>query len=331
MPGLAELNDFPAALLLGVIVLPVLFVPALLLFGNKLGRYTGLLALLAPLASMVWLTCLLREHWSAGTVGTAAIEWVPFLGINLALVLDGISIFYGYVILGVGFLVCGYATFYFARDEKHMGPFFAYLMFFMTSMLGAVFADNLFSLFIFWELTGIASFLLIGFSYEKRTSQLGARRALLITFSTGLCLLAGFILLGQQAGTFVLSRIAAQGGAVLEGAGWLAPAMLTLIMLGAFGKSAQFPFQFWLPGAMAAPTPVSAYLHSATMVKLGVFLSARMFPIFRDLDLWLPLVAGVGFVTMLLGAFLAFRSHDLKEILAYSTVSQLGFLISTLR
>lgn len=327
MPGPPELNHFPAALLLGVIGLPALLIPLHLLLGKRLGPRTGFLALLAPLSSAVLLSFLIREHWSSGTVSTAVIEWVPFLGINLAMVLDGVSIFYGYVILGVGFLVCGYAAFYFERGAKNMGPFFAYLMLFMTAMLGAVFADNLISLFVFWELTGVASFLLIAFSHEKRTAQLGARRALLITFSTGLCLLAGLILLGQQAETFVLSRIAAQGGAVLEGAGWLAPVMLVLIMLGAFGKSAQFPFQFWLPGAMAAPTPVSAYLHSATMVKLGVYLSARMFPIFHDHDLWLPLVAGVGFATMLLGAFLAFRSNDLKEILAYSTVSQLGFLI----
>ncbi len=327
MPELVEQNHFPAALLLGVIVLPFLLAPLVLLVGKKLGSLTGLLALLAPLASMALLTVLIRDHWTGGTVATAVIEWVPFLGINLSLVLDGVSIFYGYVILGVGVLVCGYAAFYFERGAQNLGPFFAYLLLFMTSMLGAVFADNLISLFVFWELTGVASFLLIGFSYEKRIARLGARRALLVTFSTGLCLLAGFILLAQQAGTYELSQIAARGGEVMEGAGWLAPVMMGLIMLGAFGKSAQFPFQFWLPGAMAAPTPVSAYLHSATMVKLGVFLSARMFPIFRDLDLWLPLVAGTGFFTMLLGAFLALRSNDLKEILAYSTVSQLGFLI----
>ncbi len=327
MPELAEQNHFPAALLLGVIVLPFLLAPLVLFVGKKLGALTGLLALLAPLASTVLLTVLIRDHWTGGTVATSVIEWVPFLGINLSLVLDGVSIFYGYVILGVGMLVCGYAAFYFERGAKNLGPFFAYLLLFMTSMLGAVFANNLISLFVFWELTGVASFLLIGFSYEKRIARLGARRALLVTFSTGLCLLAGFILLAQQAGTYELSEIAARGGKALEGAGWLAPVMMALIMLGAFGKSAQFPFQFWLPGAMAAPTPVSAYLHSATMVKLGVFLSARMFPIFRDLDLWLPLVAGVGFFTMLLGSFLALRSNDLKEILAYSTVSQLGFLI----
>ncbi len=327
MPALAEQNPFPAALLLGVILLPLLLAPLALALGKRMGSRTGLLALLAPCASLALLTVLIRDHWTGGTVATAMVEWVPFLGINLSLVLDGVSIFYGYVILGVGALVCAYAACYFERDAEHLGAFFAYLLLFMTSMLGAVFADNLISLFVFWELTGVASFLLIGFSFEKRPARLGARRALLVTFSTGLCLLAGFILLGQQAGTYELSRIAARGGEVLEGAGWLAPTMMALVMLGAFGKSAQFPFQFWLPGAMAAPTPVSAYLHSATMVKLGVFLSARMFPIFRDLDLWLPLVAGTGFFTMLLGAFLALRSNDLKEILAYSTVSQLGFLI----
>ncbi len=320
-------ETFPAALLLSAIALPALLAPLVLLLGKKLGPWTGFAAMLAPLAAMGLLTQLVTQHWTSGTVGTAVVEWVPFLGVNLSLVLDGVSIFYGYVIGGVGLLVCWYAACYFDRESKNLGAFFAYLLLFMSSMLGAVFADNLISLFVFWELTGVASFLLIGFNHEKKKARQGARRALLVTLSTGLCLLAGFILLAQQSGTYELSQIASKGSGALDQTTWLATATLALIMLGAFGKSAQFPFQFWLPGAMAAPTPVSTYLHSATMVKLGVFLSVRMFPVFHEMALWLPLVAGVGFFTMLLGAFLALKSNDLKEILAFSTVSQLGFLI----
>ncbi len=327
MPELAAQHSFSAAPLLGVIFLPLIFALPALFLGSRLGSRTGLLVLPAPLLSLALLTLLVRDSWTGGTVATSSVEWVPFLGINLAFVLDGISLFYAYVILGVGTLVCWYASQYFGRDEKNLGAFFTYLLLFMVAMLGAVFADNLIALFIFWELTGVASFLLIGFSYEKRGARLGARRALLVTFFSGLCLLAGLLLLGQAAGSFVLSEIAGREETVWEPGAWLASASLVLVMLGAFGKSAQFPFQFWLPGAMAAPTPVSAYLHSATMVKLGVFLSARMFPVYHQLDLWMPLVASVGFFTLVLGAFLALRSNDLKEILAYSTVSQLGFLI----
>ncbi|HRJ71224.1 MAG TPA: proton-conducting transporter membrane subunit, partial [Terrimicrobiaceae bacterium] len=191
---------------------------------------------------------------------------------------------------------------------------------------GTFFSDNLILLFVFWELTGVASFLLIGFFYESEESRRGARQALLVTAGTGLAMLAGIILLGLTAGTYSLAALAENPPGPGGAEGWI-PASCLLLLLGAFGKSAQFPFQFWLPGAMAAPTPVSAYLHSATMVKLGVFLTGRIFPIFHSLEIWFWLVCGVGFFTMLLGAYLALRSNDLKAILAYSTVSQLGFLI----
>lgn len=259
---------------------------------------------------------------------TDSFSWVPSLGIELSFVFDGLSIFYGLVITTVGTLVCWYGASYFAAGKKSMGWFYSCLLLFMSAMLGTVFSGNLLTMFIFWELTGVASFLLIGFANENKDGRNGARRALLVTFATGLCMLAGLILLGQQAGTYELKELAAAGDSALIGAGVLAPVMMVLLLLGAFGKSAQFPFHFWLPGAMAAPTPVSAYLHSATMVKLGVFLTARLYPMFHTQDLWLPIVGTVGFFTMLVGAFLALRSHDLKEILAFSTVSQLGFLIA---
>ncbi|RYD71505.1 MAG: hypothetical protein EOP84_24785, partial [Verrucomicrobiaceae bacterium] len=252
--------------------------------------------------------------------------WVPQLMVNLSFVFDGLSLFYGCVICGIGVLICWYAAEYLDNEYRSHGRFYTYLLLFMTAMLGTVFSNNLLLLFVFWEITGVASFLLIGFLHEDEKSQVGARQALLVTAATGLCMLIGIIMLGLTAGTYDLKAIA--GGNVLQSrpAAWNAT-MCVFLLVGAFGKSAQFPFQFWLPGAMAAPTPVSAYLHSATMVKLGVFLTARLFPIFSGLDVWIWLLGTVGFVTMLLGAYLALRSVDLKAILAYSTVSQLGFLI----
>ncbi len=327
MPALIETVTFAPGLLLAAIVAPALLAPVVLALGRKLGARVGFLALAAALVSVGLLT-LVAGGWQAGTVATASIPWVPALGIDLSFVLDGLSLFYGFIITGVGVLVCWYALAYFGRGKKNLPWFYACLLVFMSAMLGAVFSNNLLALFVFWELTGIASFLLIGFSHEDAAARAGARRALLVTLATGLCLMAGIILLGHQAGGYEWTTLVAQGSGWQASAGWLAPVTLLLILLGAFGKSAQFPFHFWLPGAMAAPTPVSAYLHSATMVKLGVFLTARLFPLFHELPLWLPLVGGVGFFTMLVGAWLALRSNDLKEILAYSTVSQLGFLIA---
>lgn len=326
MPTPVEVQDFSPILLLTVIALPALVAPLVLALGRRLGAKVGYIALLAPLTSMLLLGSLVKD-WQSSSTLTASLSWVPTLGINLSLVLDGLSIFYGFIIGIIGVLVCWYALAYFGSSKKNLPWFYSCLLVFMSAMLGAVFSNNLLSLFVFWELTGITSFLLIGFMHETPAAQVGARRALLVTLATGLCFMTGLILLGQQAGSFELTTIAERGGDLFKDAGWLAPVMLVLIMLGAFGKSAQFPFHFWLPGAMAAPTPVSAYLHSATMVKLGVFLTARMFPIFHEQALWMPLVAGVGFFTMLTGAWLALKSNDLKEILAYSTVSQLGFLI----
>ncbi|QIF01818.1 hydrogen gas-evolving membrane-bound hydrogenase subunit E [Roseimicrobium sp. ORNL1] len=322
-----EAVTFAPTLLVAAIALPALLAPVVLALGRAIGARTGYLALLAPVVSVVLLSIVVAG-WEPGTVATASISWVPTLGINLTFILDGISIFYGFIIGGIGVLVCWYALAYFDAEKKNLGWFYACLLLFMSSMLGAVFSNNLLSLFVFWEITGIASFLLIGFTHEDPEARTGARRALLVTVATGLCLMTGFIMLGQLAGTYELTAIISGGGEWMKSAGLLAPVTLLMIMLGAFGKSAQFPFHFWLPGAMAAPTPVSTYLHSATMVKLGVFLTARMFPVFHELPLWLPLASGVGFFTMLLGAWMALRSHDLKAILAYSTVSQLGFLIA---
>lgn len=312
--------------LLTVIFLPVLSMPLVLAGARRFGRKLGFVAMVPPLVSMAVLAWLLGE---AGSQPRMILEaaWVPSLDVSLSFLFDGLSVFYGFVICGVGALVCWYAAEYLEDQHESAGRFYAYLLFFMSAMLGTVFSNNLLLLFVFWELTGIASFLLIGFFHDDPDSRRGARQALIVTVGTGLCLMAGVILLGLSAGTYSLAEILNNGLPTdVRGGGWMEAACV-LLLVGAFGKSAQFPFHFWLPGAMAAPTPVSAYLHSATMVKLGVFLTARLLPIFQSLELWFWLVCGVGFFTMLLGAFLALRSDDLKGILAYSTISQLGLLI----
>ncbi len=307
------------------IFLPVLLIPVVLTLADKLRRLTGYVAMLAPLVSAGLLFWLARQFGPAPQE-VMNLSWVPSLGVNFSLLFNGLSLFFGLVICCVGVLVCWYGAEYLGNKYEYHGRFYVSLMLFMTAMLGTVFSDNILLMYIFWECTGVASFLLIGFFHDGEKSRTGARQALLVTVSTGLMMLAGIIMLRLTMGTFSFSTIYEMG--LPEG---LNPVwthwMMVLLLMGAFGKSAQFPLHFWLPGAMAAPTPVSAYLHSATMVKLGVFLTARLFLIFYEQPLWFWLVCTVGFVTMLAGAFLAFRSNDLKSILAFSTVSQLGFLI----
>ncbi|MBL9186830.1 MAG: DUF4040 domain-containing protein [Opitutaceae bacterium] len=311
-----------AALLLAVFA-PLALAVVLPRVGLRLGSVTGWLALLAPLISLASLGWVLTVHGTHAPPVT--FEWIPALGINLTLLPDGLALFYGVVVLGVGVLVVIYAANYLDGHYRDHGAFYAYLLVFMSAMLGTVLSGNLMVLFVSWELTGLASFLLIGFLHEEKKSAYGARMALLTTGLTGLSLLVGVVLLGRVFGTYELSAIF---GAPVppEKAGQLTWAFL-FCAIGIFGKSAQFPFCYWLPNAMAAPTPVSAYLHSATMVKLGVFLTARLLPCFHGLPEWTPLLVVVGFGTMLLGVMLAIVSHDLKGVLAWSTVSQLGLLI----
>jgi NADH:ubiquinone oxidoreductase subunit 5 (subunit L)/multisubunit Na+/H+ antiporter MnhA subunit len=303
------------------IFLPLLGAALMPALGRRLGPRTGWVATAFALASTLAVASLVP---AAGEAEVRSWPWVPSLGLSLMFLVDGLAVFFGLVVSGMGVLVMFYGTFYLDDHYRDHGRFYSYLLIFMSAMLGTVFAGHLLLLFIFWELTGIASFLLIGFNHEKEESRAGARMALLITSLTGLIMLAGIVLLGQLAGTMELSELLANPPRDVTG---MLNVVMLLVMLGAFGKSAQFPFQFWLPNAMAAPTPVSAYLHSATMVKLGVFLSGRMFPIFQQCDWWLPVLTVVAFGTMLLGAVLAFLATDLKGILAFSTVSQLGFLI----
>jgi NADH:ubiquinone oxidoreductase subunit 5 (subunit L)/multisubunit Na+/H+ antiporter MnhA subunit/multisubunit Na+/H+ antiporter MnhB subunit len=305
------------------IVLPLLAVPLVLWAGRRLRERTGWLALgFAVVASVA--VGILTER--AAVLGPILVEWtwVPSLGLNLWFRVDGLSSFFGVVVSFMGVLIAFYARYYLDEHHGHHGRFYAYLLIFMAVMLGTVYSNHLLLLFIFWELTGLASFLLIGFSHETEASRRGARMALLVTSSTGLCMLAGVVLIAQVSGTYDVGQLMREG---LDPSDPRSSVAMVLVMIGAFGKSAQFPFHFWLPNAMGAPTPVSAYLHSATMVKLGVFLSARLFPVFGGIELWAPIVTMVAFFTMTLAALLALLSQDLKAILAYSTVSQLGFLI----
>ncbi|QEF99266.1 Na(+)/H(+) antiporter subunit A [Stieleria maiorica] len=256
-------------------------------------------------------------------VVSASIDWVPELNLALTLRLDGLSLLFGLLITGIGALVVVYAAGY-LRGDARLGRLWMLLLMFMAAMLGLVLADNLLSLFIFWELTSITSYLLIGFNSDKPESRASALQALLVTGAGGLALLPGLLLLGVVGGSFELSSLLDNAEAIREHS--LYVPMLVLILAGAFTKSAQFPFYFWLPAAMAAPTPVSAYLHSATMVKAGVYLIARLHPVLGGTTEWFWIIAPVGTITMLLGALLALRSTDLKQILAYATISVLGTL-----
>ncbi|TAD80813.1 MAG: monovalent cation/H+ antiporter subunit A, partial [Sphingomonadales bacterium] len=262
-----------------------------------------------------------------GEVPAVTWQWVPSLGLDLALIVDPLGLMFAGLILGIGLLVVIFGHFYLYPDED-TGRFFASLMLFQGAMLGIVIAGNVLLLLVFWEMTSLASFLLIGFWQHKAEARQGARMALAVTGGGGLALIGGMVLLGMVAGSFDLATILERGDVVKASPFY--PVLLGLILLGCFTKSAQFPFHFWLPHAMAAPTPVSAYLHSATMVKAGVFLLARLWPVLAGTEAYTLIVTSVGLTTMILGAVVALFRHDLKSILAYSTISQLGMLVMLL-
>ena len=259
----------------------------------------------------------------SGGVARMDIPWLPQLGLSLSFFVDGLGLFFATLILAIGLLVILYARFYLDRDDP-MGRFFCYLLLFQGSMVGIVLSDNILLLVVFWELTSLTSFLLIGYWYHLPQSRAGALMALVVTGAGGLALIGGMLLLGHIAGTFQLSEILNRGELIKASPLYL-PALL-LILAGAFTKSAQFPFHFWLPHAMAAPTPVSAYLHSATMVKAGVFLLARLWPALSGTPEWFLIVSLTGLVTMVIAAWIALFKDDLKGLLAFSTVSHLGLL-----
>jgi multicomponent Na+:H+ antiporter subunit A len=282
---------------------------------------TYLWVALLPLAAFLALVWGLNQH---ALPWTLTLDWAPSLGLAAAFRVDGLAAQMLALITGIGTLVFVYASGYLAHEPRR-GRLFGMLLLFMLAMIGAVTADNLILLFLFWELTSLTSFLLVGWKHEDAQARAAARQALLITLGGGLALLGGLILLAQIAGVWTLSGIVAAGPALH--ADPRLPAALVLIMLGAFTKSAQFPFHFWLPNAMSAPTPVSAYLHSATLVKLGIYLLARLDPAFNDLPLWEFSLVGIGTLTAVWAAVLALRERDLKRILAFTTLSALGTLV----
>jgi multicomponent Na+:H+ antiporter subunit A len=249
--------------------------------------------------------------------------WVAGLGVRLAFRLDGLSLLFALLVTGIGALVLVYGAGY-LKGNPRLPRFYSALLFFMAAMLGLVLADDAIALFVFWELTSVSSYLLIGFDHEQEKARKAALQALFVTGGGGLALLAGLLLLGEVAGTLQLSALGAQAGAIQAHALYLP--VLLLVLLGAFTKSAQFPFHFWLPGAMAAPSPVSAYLHSATMVKAGIYLLARLNPALGGSDAWHGLVILAGTATLITGAVLAYGQTDLKRLLAFTTVSALGTL-----
>jgi multicomponent Na+:H+ antiporter subunit A len=283
---------------------------------------TGTLLAVVPAGLFGWFLTGL-EDVSRGEAWVQSWTGVEGLGIRLAFRLDGLSLLFALLVTGIGALVLVYAGSYFKGDTR-LPRFYTAILFFMGAMLGLVLADDALVLFVFWELTSVSSYVLIGFDHEKEEARAAALQALFVTGGGGLALLAGLLLLGQIAGTFELSALEAQAATIQAHPLYLP--VLLLVLLGAFTKSAQFPFHFWLPGAMAAPSPVSAYLHSATMVKAGIYLLARLNPALGGTDEWHSLIVLVGTVTLATGAVLAYGQTDLKRLLAFTTVSGLGTL-----
>lgn len=299
-------------------------VTALLLvpFGKLLKTKWGWAIVLLPLLLCVSFLNLLPDV-SSGDVIYQSTIWVPSLGVNLDFKLDGLSILFALLISGVGTFIFLYAKSY-LKGNLHLDRFYAYLCLFMSAMLGLVLSDNIILLFIFWELTSISSFFLIGFKNNDPASRKSALTALMVTGMGGFFLLVGFVLIGNICGTYSISELILRRELLVHHS--LYPLILSCLFMGAFTKSAQFPFHFWLPAAMKAPTPVSAYLHSATMVKAGIYLLARFNPILGGTEQWSYTLMIVGGFTMLFGVFHSLLQTDLKSILAYSTISALGII-----
>ncbi len=282
-------------------------------------------SLLAGLVALVGTiqVALLYPQIAHGGVIREEFMWLPSLGLNFVLRMDGFAWLFSMLVLGIGTLVSLYARYYMSPDDP-VPRFFAFFLAFMGAMLGLVISGNLIQIVFFWELTSLFSFLLIGYWHHRADARRGAYMALMVTGAGGLCLLAGVMLLGHIVGSYDLDQVLAAGDQIRAHS--LYPVMLALVLIGALSKSAQFPFHFWLPHAMAAPTPVSAYLHSATMVKAGVFLLARLWPSLSGSEEWFWIVGGAGAITLLLGAYCAMFQNDLKGLLAYSTISHLGLI-----
>lgn len=274
---------------------------------------------LVPLGCLGWVIA----RWN--DVVEVRLTWAPTIHLALDLRFDSLSAVMSALVLGVGALVLAYCARYFTDDEPKLGSFAAWLVAFSGAMFGLVTSDNMLLLFTFWEVTTVLSFLLVGHNSDSVPGRRAALQALLVTGAGGLAMLAGIVILGQSYGSYLLSDLLAAesppGGIAVQ-------AGLVLVLVGALSKSAIVPLHFWLPGAMAAPTPVSAYLHAAAMVKAGVYLIARLAPAFADEPVWRPLVLTLGLASMLLAGLRAMQVTDLKLVLAFGTVSQLGFLVT---
>ncbi|MFG1783032.1 Na+/H+ antiporter subunit A [Rhodococcus oryzae] len=284
---------------------------------RAMGRNAFLPLALVPLASLGWVI----KNW--GTQQSLHIQWAPGLSMDIDMRFDALAAIMSALILGIGSLVLVYCSRYFTDDEPRLGIFAAEMVAFAGAMFGLVTSDNMLILYIFWELTTVLSFLLVGHYAERASSRRAATQALLVTTAGGLAMLVGFLILGQVGGSYLISDLLAD-----PPGGWLAGVGVVLVLIGALSKSAIVPMHFWLPGAMAAPTPVSAYLHAAAMVKAGIYLVARLAPGFADSAPWRVTVITLGLASMLLAGWRSLRAFDLKLILAFGTVSQLGFLIT---
>jgi len=306
-----------------IAVLPFLAAALAPIVHRFAGRFTGWILAIVPAAIFFYLLGLAETVIKGGTIATA-LEWVPAYGLNLSFFIDGLSLVFALTISGIGVLILIYAGSYLAGHPHH-GRFLGFLLAFMGAMLGLVLADSLLALFVFWELTSITSFLLIGFDHTRQASRRAAIQALVITNIGGMALLAGAVLVNLLAGTWEMSALRDMGD-LLRGNAFYG-LVLACFIVAAFTKSAQFPLHFWLPNAMEAPTPVSAFLHSATMVQAGVYLLARMSPVLSGTEIWTVLLVGFGGVTLIWGALAALKQTDLKQMLAQTTIASLGLLV----
>ncbi len=310
-----------------IIFLPLILGTLLVTWLKQFSRGATAFGAIAVSLSSFFLLLTQAKSVFNGQVLTENWHWLPQVGINLSFRLDALGLIFALLITGIGTLIYIYA-YYYLSPQNSLSKLYALLMLFMAAMLGISLSNNLIILLIFWELTSISSFLLVGYWNNYDAAQRGARMALTITGMGGLAMLGGFILLGQITGTYQIDQILKMGNLIQQSPLFLP--VLFLVLLGAFTKSAQFPFHFWLPNAMAAPTPVSAYLHSATMVKAGIFLLARLLPIFVGSALFHNIVTTIGLFTLCMAAFFAIFKEDLKGLLAYSTISHLGLIVALL-
>ncbi|SDI93945.1 hydrogen gas-evolving membrane-bound hydrogenase subunit E [Salimicrobium halophilum] len=297
-----------------------IFIPFLSKWKDKF--HTGIVVTLVPLVIFTYFARFLGTDFEPVT---RSYRWIPSLDMNMVFHLDGLSLLFVMLISGIGTLVAFYSIYYLHKSEK-LGHFYVYFLIFMGSMLGVVLSDNIYVLYSFWEFTSLSSFLLIGYWNHKHGSRYGALKSMLITVFGGLSLLGALVFMHTITGTTSIQEMIANNEAILNHEFF--PLILSLLLLGAFTKSAQFPFHIWLPDAMEAPTPVSAYLHSATMVKAGIFLVARFSPMMSASDWYFIIVSSFGIVTLCWGSYMAVRQTDLKGILAFSTISQLGMIMA---